>query len=147
MTFKSSCACAVMLLMAAMASAQTQRQGTLKAVAGEVSLSQAGGASRQAEAGAGLQESDRIVTGRNASVTLALRDGTIITAGPGTTMELTKVQFDATTQDGSVLVNLAQGALRVVTGWLAKLHPEQVNVKTPTSVVGVRGTDFLVEVP
>lgn len=146
MTFKTSCTCAVLLLVAVAASAQTQRQGTLKAVAGEVSLTQAG-ASRQATVGAGLRESDRIVTGRNASATLALRDGTIITAGPDTTMELAKVQFDATTQDGSVLVNLTQGVLRVVTGWLAKLHPEQVNIKTPTSVVGVRGTDFLVEVP
>ena len=67
--------------------------------------------------------------------------------GPSTTLELTKLQFDSTTQDGSLALNLLQGSIRVVTGWLGKLHPEQVKVITPTSVVGVRGTDFIVEVP
>jgi hypothetical protein len=60
---------------------------------------------------------------------------------------LTDVKFDTTTQDGSLILNLVQGSIRVVTGWLGKLHPEQVKVITPTSVVGVRGTDFIVEVP
>ena len=45
------------------------------------------------------------------------------------------------------MLNLLQGTIRVVTGWLGKVQPEQVKVITPTSVVGVRGTDFIVEVP
>ena len=102
---------------------------------------------RLAEAGGGLQPADRIVTGRDASATFMLKDGTVVSVGPNSTLELAKVQFDTTTQDGSIMLNLLQGTIRVVTGWLAKLHPEQVKVITPTSVVGVRGTDFIVEVP
>jgi hypothetical protein len=60
---------------------------------------------------------------------------------------LSKLQFDSTTQNGSMALSLLQGTIRVVTGLLGKLHPEQVNITTPTSVVGVRGTDFIVEVP
>jgi hypothetical protein len=92
-------------------------------------------------------QADRIVTGRYASTSLTLKDGTVLTVGPNTTLELTKLQFDSTTQEGSLALNLVQGSIRVVTGWLAKIHPDQVKVTTPTSVVGVRGTDFIVEVP
>lgn len=133
-------------LLAFAVSAQDLRYGTLKSVSGDVALSQ-GGASRAAAAGGGVLEADRIVTGRDASTTLTLKDGTILAVGPNTTMELTKVQFDTTTQDGNLAVNLLKGSIRMVTGWLAKLHPAQVKVTTPTSVVGVRGTDFIVEVP
>ncbi len=136
----------VLMLLAMSVSAQTQRSGTLKSVEGEVSLVN-GTTSRVAEVGGGLQEADRIVTGRHASTSLVLKDGTIVMVGPSSTMDLSKIQFDPTTQNGSMSLSLWQGMIRVVTGLLGKLHPEQVNVTTPTSVVGVRGTDFIVEVP
>ena len=37
------------------------------------------------------------------------------------------------------------GSLRMATGLSAKVTPEQVKVTTPTTVIGVRGTDFIVE--
>lgn len=137
--------CALVLVTTA-ASAQDQRAGTLKTVVGDVQLGQ-GGAALAAQEGGGLRQTDRIVTGRNASTTFTLKDGTVISVGPNSTLELAKVQFDTTTQEGSLMLSLLQGTIRVVTGWLGKLHPEQVKVITPTSVVGVRGTDFIVEVP
>ena len=133
-------------LWSAVVSAQDQRMGTFKSVTGDVGLTQAA-TQRRAEPGGGLQSTDRILTGRDASATFMLKDGTVVSVGPNSMLELAKVQFDTTTQDGSLVLNLLQGTIRVVTGWLAKLHPEQVKVNTPTSVVGVRGTDFIVEVP
>ena len=44
--------------------------------------------------------------------------------------------------DGPVLL---RGSLRMATGLIAKVKPEQVKVTTPTTVIGVRGTDFIVE--
>jgi hypothetical protein len=135
-----------LLLTTTAASAQDQRSGTLKTVTGDVRLSQ-GGTGQVAQEGSGLQQADRIVTGPDASATFTLKDGTVISVGPNSTLDLVKVKFDTTTQQGSVMLSLLQGTIRVVTGWLSKLHPEQVKVITPTSVVGVRGTDFIVEVP
>jgi hypothetical protein len=135
-----------LLLTTTAASAQDQRSGTLKTVTGDVRLSQ-GGTGQAAQEGSGLQQADRIVTGPDASATFTLKDGTVISVGPNSTLDLVKVKFDTTTQQGSVMLSLLQGTIRVVTGWLSKLHPEQVKVITPTSVVGVRGTDFIVEVP
>jgi len=53
--------------------------------------------------------------------------------------------FDAQSKNGSLLLNLLQGTLRMVTGVMGKTNPELIKVTTPTSVVGVRGTDFIVE--
>lgn len=145
MTYKTACSCAL-LLAAAVTHAQEQRGGTWKAVTGDVRVSQ-GVMARAAEVGGGVQQADRITTGRDASATFMLKDGTVVSVGSHATLDLTKVQFDTTTQDGNLALSLMQGTLRIVTGWLGKLHPEQVKVFTPTSVVGVRGTDFIVEVP
>ncbi len=133
-------------LMTALTSAQDQRVGTLKSVTGTVHIGQAE-TSRSAAIGGGLQQADRLMTGRDASATLMLKDGTVVSVGPNSTLELAKVQFDTTTQQGHLILDLLQGSVRVITGWLGKLHPGQVKVTTPTSVVGVRGTDFIVEVP
>ena len=149
MTLKKTASFVTLLLLmwtASAANAQDLRTGTLKSVVGEVSLVNSDGA-RSAQTGGGVLQADRIVTGRYASTSLTLKDGTVLTVGPSTTLELTKLQFDSTTQEGSLALNLVQGSIRVVTGWLAKIHPDQVKVTTPTSVVGVRGTDFIVEVP
>lgn len=134
------------LLVASVAGAQTQRAGTFKSVQGEVSISQAS-TQRVAGVEGAVQQADRIVTGRNSSATFMLKDGTVVSVGPNSTLDLAKIQFDPVVQDGSVALSLLQGTIRVVTGWLAKIHPENVQVMTPTSVVGVRGTDFIVEVP
>ena len=137
--------CAMVLATSAV-SAQDQRSGTLKGVTGDVRLSQ-GGAAHAAQEGGGLQQADRILTGRDGSATFTLKDGTVVSVGPNSTLDLAIVQFDATTQDGNLMLSLLQGTIRVVTGWLGKMHPGQVKFVTPTSVVGVRGTDFIVEVP
>jgi hypothetical protein len=60
-------------------------------------------------------------------------------------MDLRQIQFDSTTQQGNFLLDLLRGSVRVVTDLLAKVNPELFKVQTPTSVVGVRGTDFIVE--
>ena len=94
---------------------------------------------------AGVQATDRIVTGPKSAASLTLRDGTVLSVGPDSVMDLSQFAFNPTTQDGNVLVSLLRGSLRMATGLIAKVKPEQVKVTTPTTVIGVRGTDFIVE--
>ena len=94
-----------------------------------------------------MKSPDRILTGAGSAAALTLQDGTVLAIGPDSALDLSQFQFNATTQEGSVLVSLLRGSLRMLTGAIARLKPEQVKVTTPTSVVGVRGTDFIVEVP
>ena len=120
------------------------REGTFKAVQGEVTVVR-GNARSAAVVGAGVQTTDRIVTGPKSAASLTLKDGTVLAVGPDSAMDLSEFAFNSTTQEGSMLVNLARGSLRMATGLIAKLKPEQVKVTTPTTVIGVRGTDFIVE--
>lgn len=41
---------------------------------------------------------------------------------------------------------MRKGTLSVATGKIAKRAPESVDFHTPTAVLGVRGTEFVVEV-
>lgn len=126
--------------------AQETRSGTLKNVQGPVQVVK-GDTARPAAPGGGVAEAERIVTGPQGSAVLLLRDGTQITIGPNSQVDITRFQFDATTQTGSLTVQVLLGTIRMVTGLLGKLQPDNVKVQTPSSTVSVRGTDFIVEVP
>jgi ferric-dicitrate binding protein FerR (iron transport regulator) len=120
------------------------RDGTFKTVRGEVTVMRQN-TRIAAMVGAGLDSSDRIVTGPNSAAAITLKDGTVLSVGPDSSVDLKEFKFNSTTQDGNVLVNLARGTLRMATGLIAKVKPQNVKVTTPTTVVGVRGTDFIVE--
>lgn len=126
------------------APAEAVRAGTFKQVQGEAWVGSAA-QRRPAASGEGVQVSQRVSTGKTGAATLTLRDGTVLTMGPNSTMDLSAFEFNTTTQEGNLLLDLLQGSVRVVTGLLGKASPDKFKVKTPTSVVGVRGTDFIVE--
>lgn len=69
----------------------------------------------------------------------------MLSVGPNSSLDLTHYVFDQTSQNGSLLLNLIQGTVRMVTGIMGKTNPDLIKLTTPTSVVGVRGTDFIVE--
>jgi hypothetical protein len=119
--------------------------GTIKTVQGQVTVIHDNMQST-AVVGALVRSSDRIQTGVDSAAAITLADGTIMSIGPNSVVELQSFRFDPATNDGNVLVNVVRGTLRMVTGMIAKVKPEQVKVTTPTTVIGVRGTDFIVEV-
>ncbi len=130
------------------AAAEPVRAGTFKQVQGEAWVGSPGGQATQRrtpQPGDGLREAERVSTGASGAATIVLKDGTALTVGPNSTVDLSRFQFDSTTQKGNFLLDLLQGSVRVVTGVLAKVNPDLFKVQTPTSVVGVRGTDFIVE--
>lgn len=89
---------------------------------------------------------DSLVTGADGYLGLTMRDDTLLTLGPRTTIGLENYRFDPKTHDGNTLVSMTRGVLSVVTGLIAKRAPESFVVKTRVSTMGVRGTEFIVEV-
>jgi hypothetical protein len=92
-----------------------------------------------------LLVSDRVITGANGSVGITLHDGTLLSAGPNSTLILNKFEFNSTTNKGTLDATLKRGTLAVVSGKLSKSSPDAVHYRTPTSILGVRGTEFLLE--
>jgi len=122
------------------------RAGTVKSVVGQVFVERAGKLI-EIKSGDGIEVNDKLVSKADSATSVVLRDGTVISLGAASSVGLPTYQFNATNQEGSVLMNLLGGSLRVVTGLIAKTNPAEFRVKTATSTIGVRGTDFIVEVP
>lgn len=142
--FLSALAVALLSFSTLCAAQSSDRVGTFKQVEGEAWVGSAA-ARRPAASGDGVVVSDQLNTGKTGAATVTLKDGTVLTMGPNSTMNLSAFDFNATTQEGNFLLDLLQGTVRVVTGILGKVSPDKFKVNTPTSVVGVRGTDFIVQ--
>jgi len=118
--------------------------GIVKRSVGDVSLERAG-QRLPVRPGTVVQVGDTLRTGADGAAGLTLADDSRLSAGPGTELVLSTFRFDATTQDGQLLVSLWRGTLNLVTGLIGKKAPEQVKVQTRTVVLGVRGTEFIVD--
>lgn len=119
--------------------------GMVKVAQGQVSIER-DGKKLPASVGAPIEVADRLRTGPDGSVGVTLRDNTLLSAGPNSLIVIEKFAFDNTTQDGNMSIRIRKGTLSVASGKIAKRTPESVDFHTPTSVLGVRGTEFAIEV-
>ncbi len=119
--------------------------GQIKNVTGEVTVSRTG-ETLQAIVGLNLKQHDTIVTGDGAEVGMTFIDNTRFSAGPNTRLRLSTFRFNPTTHQGQFISKVERGTLAVSSGQIAKGGKEQMEIHTPTSILGVRGTFFLVEV-
>lgn len=99
-----------------------------------------------ADVGTPVQVADRVRTGVDGAVGVTLRDNTLLSAGPNSLIVIDKFAYDSVTQDGKMSVGVRKGTLAVASGRIAKRTPESVDFHTPTSILGVRGTEFVIEV-
>ena len=118
--------------------------GRIKHVIGTVSLVR-GAITQPVQVGTIVLPGDRIVTGPRSRAGITLADDTLLAIGPDTVLSIDEFSFDATRQDGGLVATLVRGTLKVVSGLLAKRVPESVRFKTPTMVLGVRGTEFIID--
>lgn len=119
--------------------------GQIKVAKGTVTIERAG-QSIAAAVGTRLQTSDIVRTGADGSVGITMSDNSLLSAGPNSALALDRFEFDSTTNQGHFDASLRSGTLAVVSGKLAKQSPEAMTVRTPTTILGVRGTEFVVRV-
>ncbi len=137
--------CCSVAVGTALAQPVQQAAGMVKRVTGYVTLERAG--SRvPALAGSVVQVGDLLRTGADSAVGITLADDTLLALGADSELQLSAFSFDSTTQDGSLLASLWRGTLGVITGLIGKKTPDKVQVQTRTVVLGVRGTEFIVDV-
>jgi hypothetical protein len=117
--------------------------GRVKVVKGGVDIDRAG-RSLPASIGMRLQEGDVIVTGRDGSVGVTFNDDSLLSVGPDSVLAIDRFAFDSTTHAGRVDTSLRQGTLSAVSGKIAKQSPDAMKVRTPSTILGVRGTEFVV---
>ena len=99
-----------------------------------------------AKLGAILMQADIVETGPTGSVGITFIDSSRFSAGPDTRLELSRFRFNPTTHDGEFLTGLDRGTLTVISGQIAKRSNEAMKIKTPTTILGFRGTRVAVKV-
>ena len=119
--------------------------GTVKVVRGDVRMERAG-VSRALAVGDPVLEKDRIIVPAEGSAGITLRDDTRISVGSRSTLVINRFQFDPQTQLGSVDTSILAGTMRYITGLVGRTNPNSVRVATSTATIGIRGTEFIVEI-
>lgn len=119
--------------------------GEIKTVRGSVHVERDG--QRLAAApGMHIRQSDALVTGADGAVGVTFLDNSLVSAGPGSVVQIERYNFDSTTHAGQFDASLKKGTLAVVSGKMVKQTPGAMRVRTPSTVMGVRGTEFVVRV-
>lgn len=90
--------------------------------------------------------SDTLVTGADGSVGVTMTDNSLLSVGPNSVLAIDKYAFNSTTHAGSFDASLRKGTLAVVSGKMVKQSPDAMRVRTPSTVMAVRGTEFVVKV-
>jgi hypothetical protein len=119
--------------------------GQIKTLKGEVYIVR-DDAKIKAKAGDLLKQADIIETGVAGSIGITFIDNSRFSAGPNTRIELKQFRFNSTTHDGEFTTEITRGTLAVISGQIAKRSQQAMKVKTPTTILGFRGTKLAVKV-
>jgi hypothetical protein len=119
--------------------------GEVKTATGSVHLERAG-KKLPVKIGMAVQQSDTLVTGADGTAGITFTDNSRLSVGPNSVLAIDKYAFDTTTHAGQFDTSLKKGTLNVISGKIVKQSPEAMRVRTPSSIMGVRGTEFVVKV-
>jgi hypothetical protein len=119
--------------------------GLVKVSKGSVQIER-NGTKVAAPVGAPIQTSDVIVTGADGSAGITFTDNSLVSVGPNTVFAIDKYRFDSITHAGEFEGNLKKGRLAAISGKMVKASPESMKIRTPSAIMGVRGTEFVVQV-
>lgn len=138
--------CATLAFAMALTSASAAADiGQIKVARGAVNVERAG-TTLAATVGMHLQTADTLRTGADGSVGITMNDDSLLSAGPNSVLVLEHYALDPATSQGRFDAALNKGTLVVVSGRIAKQAPDAMTVRTPTAILGARGTEFAVSV-
>jgi hypothetical protein len=93
-----------------------------------------------------VQAADKVVTGADGTVGITFADNSLLSVGPDSVLAIDRYVFDSTTHAGQFDSTLSKGTLAVISGKMVKQSPDAMRVHTPSAIMGVRGTEFIVKV-
>jgi hypothetical protein len=123
--------------------ATSGRAGNIGAFNAEATAKMADGTTHKLKMGEEVVVNERIVTGPNGQVFVWFADGSSLTVGPNSDVEIDTFLFDPSNGAGKIALSSGRGVLRYIGGKISK-HQDSVTLKTPVGAVGVRGGVFLI---
>ena len=136
---------AMALLVAATASAAGPGVGMVKTSKGDVRIER-NGQLLPAPVGTRVEASDVVRTGKDGGAGISFLDQSRLSLGPNSVLAIDRFEFDPTTHAGAFDSTLRKGTLSAISGKLAHQSPKAMTVRTRSTILAVRGTEFVVSV-
>jgi len=108
---------------------------------GNANIERTDGEDVNAEKDLDIFQYDTVKTGKG-KVAIGFIDDTRVDVTQHSKLIIDEFVYDPNTKTGSLSLKAALGTVRYASGQIAKTSPTNVQIKTPTATIGVRGTDF-----
>lgn len=119
--------------------------GRLKVASGSALIVRQG-TSIPAQTGEVVFESDALRTGADGRIGVTLKDDTRVSIWPNSELRLERFVYAPAEGGFALALKFVRGVAAYVSGRIAKLAPDAIRLKTPSAIVGVRGTSLAVRV-
>ncbi|HMN67443.1 MAG TPA: FecR family protein [Bdellovibrionales bacterium] len=118
--------------------------GVLRVVKGDVQIKSAkSGQNARARIGEKVFPKDVVITGKDARAKIVMVDNNEINVSPESQIEIQHYEFDPAAGKKEVLLNVIYGKVRSKVEQKYDGKTSKFQIKTPSAVAGVRGTDFM----
>jgi len=117
--------------------------GTVSSLAGDHAQLERAKSKSALTRNSGILSNDLVIVGSNTTAELKFVDNTNVKITANSRLLIDDFVYDPKNADaGKLGLKVALGSVRYASGQIAKNNPQQVNIKTPTATIAVRGTDF-----
>ena len=117
----------------------------VKSTTGEVNIKRYNRVIR-AKVGTELQKGDIIITKYKSAVGIMFDDGSRLSLGENSIFNINKFLFKPNQNRFDIDLKLIKGKALFNSGKVGKIAPKAVKFRVPEGIIGIRGTEFLVEV-
>ena len=120
--------------------------GEVVYLVGTVKAEQPDGTVRTLELKKQVLQKDVIVTGMRSSVEIIFKDESVFAQGASSRVSLDDFVYTGQASGSKLLFKMGQGTFRYVTGEIVKKNPDAFALETPTTTIGIRGTEVFAAV-
>lgn len=117
--------------------------GVFMVVKGDIRVQAKSGGEVKAKVGSKVQEGDTVIAGTDSRAKIVMVDKNVLNISPDTKIVIEKYKFDSAKDEKTVSLNVLYGKVRSTVNQKYDGEKNSFNIKTPSAVAGVRGTDFL----
>jgi len=117
--------------------------GVFMVVKGDVKIASQGKSPMPVKVGMKVSARDKIIAGATGRAKIVMSDKNILNISPNTSLVIESYKFNAAQDEKNVSLNVLYGKIRATVNQKYDGDKNKFQVKTPSAVAGVRGTDFL----
>jgi len=113
---------------------------------GKVTVKSARHSNTELKRGSKVWPGDVVMTGDDANVQIRSGDGSFISLKPNSKLVIAAHKHTGPVDEQHSSLELVKGGMRAVTGLIGKNKPDNFRIKARGSTIGIRGTEFVVQI-